>query len=94
MNVRTNLTEKSNAILIEVDGDGDQVVAIISCGKKEDLTNKIARAIKDHNVAKFVSITNKTVLTNQEPILINALMSNDDGTEDARNYTLHIVATY
>ena len=95
MNIRTKLSGKSNAILIEVDSDGeDQVVAIIRCDKEGDLTNKVARAIKEHNIAQFVSITNKTVLTNQEPILINAQLTNDDGEKDLRNYTLHIMATY
>ncbi len=97
MNIRTKLAGKSNAVLMEVDGDnGDQVVAIITCGKKEDITFKVAKAINEHNVSKQVTIVNKdkVVLTNQETLLVFANILTADYEKEARNYTLQVVATY
>lgn len=47
--MKTKLAGKSNAVLTDFD-DGT-VIAIISCGKSEDITKKLEKAISEHYVA-------------------------------------------
>lgn len=90
--MKTNLLAKSNALLTEEDSDA-VAIAIISCGKKEDITKKIEKAIRDHYVATKVEIDTTEDLTNQARIFFVANFL-DKGEECVRDFCIEVLATY
>lgn len=88
----TKLAGKSNAVL--TDHDDGHVVAIISCGKSENITKKIEKAIAEHYVATNVELElDGSTLDNQNPRYFGSIHL-EDGLESARDFKIQIVTTY
>ncbi len=92
MNIKTQLAGKSNALLTS---EEREVLGIITCGKKEDITKKIVKAIKEHYTADWASIkkTNTKILNNVTFMRFSADLI-EDGQETVRDFTIEVVATY
>ena len=93
LQITTNLAGNSNAVLTDV--DGGEVIAIIKCGKKEVLNNKLIKAIGEHFVATNVKIDDADCreLTNQNNIQFSVEQL-EDGIESIRDFKLKIIPTY
>jgi hypothetical protein len=91
--IKAKLFGKSNAILSDENGNP---IAIISCGKTEDITEKVSRAIKEEYIAEKVDITEQPndCLINEIPLLFSAEIITADGDLDIRDFMLTICATY
>ena len=89
--MKTNLFGKSNAVLLSDEGE---FIAIISCGAKVDITEKLKLAIKEHYVVESVSLECTEELTNQKPVKFTADIVTEDGDEEVRDFEIFITATY
>ena len=90
--IETALFGKSNAVLTN---DENKVLAIISCGKNEDITKKVCLAIKEDYIAeKVVIVEANGIFDNQRPFDFSTDITNEDGEVDVRDFTLTICATY
>ena len=95
--MKTLLFGKSNAVLTCEETKEGKVIAIISCGKKEDISKKVERAIKERYVAKSVSIVDseRETLTNGANLIFSAVIK-EDGHHFGKTYEfcLEVTATY
>lgn len=95
--MKTLLFGKSNAVLTCEETKEGKVIAIISCGKKEDISRKVERAIKEHYVAKSVKIENseRETLTNGANLIFSAVVK-EDGEQmgNSLEFCLEVTATY
>lgn len=77
--------------------DEGNFIAIIGCGKKEDITSKLKLAIKDHycilDETEIKLSQTKEVLTNQNIIKFSAEYTEDE-EENGRDFSIEIVASY
>ena len=89
--MKTNLFGKSNAVLLSDEGE---FIAIISCGAKVDITDKVKRAIKEHYVVESVSFNVTEELTNQKSVKFTADIVTEDGDDEVRDFEIFITATY
>lgn len=94
--MKTNLSAKSNAVLTCEETKEGKIIAIISCGKQEDITKKVEKAIKEHYVAKIVTLieSEKEVLTNQTYTYFSAFITEIGMLPIVKEFCLEIVATY
>ena len=90
--IKTQLFGKSNAVLTN---DENKVIAIISCGKSEDITEKVKLAIKEDYIAEKVEIiARREVLVNANPYEFSTSITDEDGDINTHDFTLTICATY
>lgn len=89
--MKTNLFGKSNAVLLSDEGE---FIAIISCGAKVDITDKVKRAIKEHYVVESVTFKVTEELTNQKSVKFTADIVTEDGDDEVRDFEIFITATY
>lgn len=90
--IKTQLFGKSNAVLTN---DENKVIAIISCGKSEDITKKVELAIKEDYIAEKVEIiVRREVLVNANPYEFSAMITDEEGDINECDFTLTICATY
>lgn len=93
LQITTNLFGTSNAILTDIEDNNP--IAIIKCGKKETLNDKLIKAIGEHFVATDVEIDSAICreLTNQNNIQFSVNQM-EDGLESVRDFNLKIIPTY
>jgi hypothetical protein len=98
--IKTQLFAKSNAVLTN---DENKVIAIISCGKSEDITKKVKLAIKEDYIAEKVEIIarretlvsiNPSAPVNENPYEFSTIITDEDGDINTHDFTLTICATY
>lgn len=90
--IKTNLTGKSNAVL--TDYDDCTVIAIISCGKSENITKKIQKAIDDFfDATDFEMEYGEVILDNENPVMIYSTHI-ESNLETCRDFKLQIIPTY
>lgn len=90
--IKTQLFGKSNAVLTN---DENKVIAIISCGKNEDITEKVKLAIKEDYIAEKVEIiARREVLVNANPYEFSTIITDEDDDINTHDFTLTICATY
>ena len=91
--IKTQLFGKSNAVLTN---DENKVIAIISCGKSEDITKKVKLAIKEDYIAERVNIIERPnqTLINAMPYEFSAIITDEDNDTNSHDFTLTICATY
>lgn len=94
--MRTKLFGKSNAILVNVSEDINPI-AIIECGKDEEIKAKLDNAIRDEFVlgdeVELTFDSDDLVLTNQETVKFSVSYE-DEGEPCIRDFEIGIVATY
>jgi hypothetical protein len=91
--IKTQLFGKSNAVLTN---NENKVIAIISCGKNEDITEKVKLAIKEDYIAERVDIIEQPNqnLINAMPYEFSAVIIDEDCDTNSHDFTLTICATY
>jgi len=92
--IKSKLFGKSNAVLTY---EGE-FVAIIGCGKNEDITSKVSQAIVDHFCIETEGVNTfkvnvDEVLTNEKTLLFSVEYTEDE-EENLRDFELNIVASY
>jgi hypothetical protein len=91
--IKTDLFAKSNAVLTNDEG---KVIAIISCDVNEDISRKVALAIKEDYISEKVVIEeSENTFTSEKPFDFSAVVFDSDMEDfDLREFTLTICATY
>lgn len=89
--MKTNLFGKSNAVLLSDEGE---FIAVITCGAKSNIADKVKQAIKDHFVVESVNFEVSEELTNQKPIKFSADIVTEDGEDEIRDFEIFITASY
>lgn len=93
LKITANVVGKSNAVLTNMD---DNIIAIITCKKNENITKKVCLAIKEDSVSDTVrlnDVDDSGVLTNQTPLFFSAGINEEFG-EMIVNFKLEIHTTY
>ena len=89
----TNLLDNSHAVLTN---DDNKVIAIISCGMNEEITEKVKLAIKEDYIAEKVEITSiaKDKPVDNQPYEFSANVTDEDGDIVNYGFTLTMCVVY
>ena len=92
--IETLLFDKSNAVLAT---NEDRVIAIISCDKNEDITEKVKLAIKEEYIAKEAIIfpsNEEQFLTSDATFFFHSEIIDEEDDMFVEDFNLTIHATY
>lgn len=89
--IKTKLFGTSNAVL--TDAEDGNVIAIIKCGKKENITKKVQKAIAEHFSADSFETEKGCLELEHSPIYFDSEHVEDE-MNTARSFKLAVVVTY